>query len=206
MRWGIALSMLLLSCPLGGAVYAADTGGSSAAVDHRTAIFAGGCFWCIQSAFDDVPGVHTSRAGYTGGTAETATYRQVSTGKTKHREAVEVVYDPLTITYPQLLDIFWQSIDPTDPGGQMHDRGPQYTTAIYYATQQQKEEAETSRKAAEAKLNKPIATQILPVESFYSAEEEHQFYHRTHKRAYQAYVEGSQRKQTLKRIWGAEDK
>ncbi|MCX7668116.1 MAG: peptide-methionine (S)-S-oxide reductase MsrA, partial [Atribacterota bacterium] len=136
------------------------------------ATFAGGCFWCIESAFEKVPGVVKAISGYTGGHKEHPTYEEVCTGETGHFEAVEITYDPEKISYQELLHIFWQNIDPTDPGGQFVDRGSQYRTAIFYHTESQRVAAEKSKEALEksGRFSKPIVTEILPASTFYPAE------------------------------------
>jgi peptide methionine sulfoxide reductase msrA/msrB len=143
----------------------------------QTATFAGGCFWCTQADFEKVPGVVRVTAGYTGGHTENPTYEEVSAGGTGHVEAVQVVFDPEKLSYKQLLDYFWRHVDPTDPGGQFVDRGPQYRSVIFYHDEEQKRLAEESKKELEASghFTKPIVTEILPFTKFYPAEE----YHRT---------------------------
>lgn len=127
------------------------------------ATFAGGCFWCMEPAFEEMDGVVSVTAGYTGGHKKDPTYEEVSTGTTGHYEAVQVEFDPSKVTYNELLEVFWRQIDPTDPGGQFADRGPQYRTAVFCHDQRQKEEARDSKKRLEAsgKFDAPIATEIL---------------------------------------------
>jgi peptide methionine sulfoxide reductase msrA/msrB len=152
------------------------------------ATLAGGCFWCIESAFMDVEGVLSTRVGYTGGHVVEPSYEQVCTGTTGHYEAIEISFDSEKITYLQILDLFWRSIDPLDSGGQFADRGPQYKTAIFYADARQKRLAEESKNQIQTLFSKPIVTQILPLTSFFEAEEYHQAY--CHKRPadYKAYA------------------
>ena len=137
------------------------------------AVFAGGCFWCTEADFEKVDGVLEAISGYTGGQAANPTYEQVSTGTTGHREAVHVVYDPDQISYQGLLDIFWSHIDPADAGGQSADRGPQYTTAIFYRHDEQKQLAQASKAELASSANQEIATKILPASEFYPAEDYH---------------------------------
>jgi len=153
------------------------------------AVFAGGCFWCMEAVFEQQPGVIEAISGYTGGDVPNPTYEQVSGGQTGHYEAVVVRYDPTQTSYERLLEVFWKHIDPTDPGGQFYDRGPQYRTAIFYIDEEQKVLAEESkaRIAAAGIFDKPLATQILPAGAFYVAEAYHQDYYRTHPAQYQAY-------------------
>src|SRR5699024_5517557 len=130
----------------------------------QVATFAGGCFWCMVKPFDEWDGVISVISGFTGGHISNPTYKQVKTGNTGHYEAVEITYDPQIITYEEILSIYWQQIDPTDDGGQFHDRGDMYRTAIFYCTDQQKKLAEQSKKTLEAskRFNDPIVTMILP--------------------------------------------
>lgn len=173
----------------------------------KEAIFAGGCFWCIEAAFQLMPGVVDAVSGYTGGSTENPTYEQVSTGRTGHFEAVRVTYDPEQIRYEALLDHFWRSIDPTDAGGQFYDRGSQYYTAIFYLDEEQRELAEASKQALEASgvFDKPIVTPILPAQPFYLAEDYHQDYFETYLAQYKAYSKASGREDYLEETWGSED-
>jgi len=167
------------------------------------AIFAGGCFWCIEAAFELMPGVVEAISGYTGGHVENPTYQQVSTGTTGHLEAVLVRYDPEQITYEELLEQFWRSINPTDEGGQFYDRGSQYATAIFTLNDEQRTLAEASRRALEESgvFDRPIATQILPAQPFYVAEDYHQDYHKTYLAQYEAYSSASGREAYLEEAW-----
>ncbi|MCC7260041.1 MAG: peptide-methionine (S)-S-oxide reductase MsrA [Alphaproteobacteria bacterium] len=193
MHWVLAVAMVLCST-----MAEADMEKTSKA----TAIFAGGCFWCVEAGFDMVPGVLETISGYTGGQVKDPTYEQVSTGETGHYEALKVVYDPTKVDYTFLLDVFWQNIDPTDTLGQFYDRGPQYRTAIFYANEEERTLAEASRAAKQKMLKQDIATQILPAAVFYPAELYHQDYHLKNPERYKAYHHGSGRDEKLKRIWG----
>ena len=177
---------------------------SSDAVRYQEAVFAGGCFWCIESAFDGVDGVISALSGYTGGTVKNPSYDEVSTGSTGHYEAVKVVYDPSRVSYEELLDIFWHQIDPADTGGQFADRGSQYQTAIFYCNDQQKRAAEKSRDdlSRSAKFSAPVATKILKADIFYPAEEYHQKYCRRNPDEYSRYRRGSGREAFVLNIWG----
>ncbi len=139
-------------------------GQNSSPVETRTAIFAGGCFWCIQPAFDKAKGVVKTAVGYCGGTEPNPTYQLVSSEKTSYRESIEITYDPAKISYEQLLDIYWRQIDPTQADGQFTDIGPSYRAAIFYGNAEEKKIAETSREklAHSGKFHKPIVTEILP--------------------------------------------
>ncbi|MCG2721997.1 MAG: peptide-methionine (R)-S-oxide reductase MsrB [Thermodesulfovibrionales bacterium] len=172
----------------------------------RIATFAGGCFWCVESDFEKLPGVVKVISGYTGGQKDTPTYEEVSSGETGHVEAVQVFYDPSQITYEELLDYFWRHIDPTDPGGQFVDRGQQYRSAIFYHDEEQRRLAEKSRDtlAKSGRFKKPVVTEIIPFTHFYEAEDYHQDYYKTHSLKYNFYRIGSGRDLFLKKIWGKE--
>lgn len=167
------------------------------------ATFAGGCFWCVESDFEKVDGVLEVVSGYTGGHKENPTYEEVSSGRTGHVEAVQVIYDPSKVTYKQLLDIFWRHIDPTDPDGQFVDRGAQYKTAIFYHDEEQRRLAEVSRQELQAsgKFTKPIVTEILPLKNFYLAEEYHQDFYKKSPVRYHFYRAASGRDAFLKKVW-----
>jgi methionine-S-sulfoxide reductase len=167
------------------------------------ATFAGGCFWCMEAAFEELEGVMEVISGYTGGEKENPTYGEVSSGTTGHYESIQVTYDPSKISYEELLDLFWKQIDPIDEGGQFVDRGPQYRTAIFYHNDTQKKLAEESKAALEksGKFDKPIVTEILPATEFYKAEEYHQDYSKKRTLQYRVYEKGSGRKERLEEIW-----
>jgi len=169
----------------------------------RSAVFAGGCFWCTESDFEKVAGVIEAISGYTGGHVDNPTYRQVSAGGTGHVEAVKVIYDPAKVSYEELLDVFWHHVDPTDSGGQFVDRGSQYRSVIFYASDREKNLAEASKKnlADTGHFKKPIVTDILPLKKFYPAEEYHQDYYKKNKIRYHWYRSGSGRDQFLKKTW-----
>jgi peptide methionine sulfoxide reductase msrA/msrB len=171
---------------------------------REKAAFAGGCFWCMVAPFQQQDGVIEVISGYTGGHKENPTYQEVCAGNTGHYEAVQVTYDPARITYSQLLDIFWRQIDPTDPGGQFHDRGQSYQTAIFYYNEQQKKQAEQSRENLQAsgRFIQPIATKILPASQFYPAENYHQNYYQKNPVHYNQYRRGSGREAYLQETWG----
>jgi len=170
----------------------------------RIATFAGGCFWCTEADFEKVPGVVRVVSGYTGGRKENPTYKEVCSGETGHFEAVQVYYDPERIGFDRLLDVFWRHIDPTDPGGQFYDRGPQYRTAIFYHDEDQRMQADRSKKALEevGRFDKPIATSIEPFTIFYEAENYHQDYYRTCSADYKRYRAGSGRDRFIEQKWG----
>lgn len=167
------------------------------------ATFAGGCFWCMEKPFDELDGVEATISGYTGGTEESPTYREVAGKKTSHLEAVEVVYDPSKVTYDELLDVFWRQIDPTDDGGQFVDRGPQYAPAIFAHSDEQRAAAEKSKKAlAESgRFDEPIVVPIQDAETFWRAEEYHQNFYKKSPVRYNSYRRGSGRDQFLEKHW-----
>lgn len=169
----------------------------------RFAVFAGGCFWCTESDFEKVDGVLEAISGYTGGQLKNPTYKQVSAGGTRHVEAVKVIYDPGKIGYEQLLDVFWKHVNPTDSGGQFVDRGLQYRSVIFYADENEKKLAESSKQqlAAAGPFKKPIVTEILPLGPFYEAEEYHQDYYKKNPLRYRWYRSGSGRDAFLKKTW-----
>ena len=169
----------------------------------RTAVFAGGCFWCTESDFEKVNGVIEVVSGYTGGHDDNPTYKEVSAGGTGHVEAVQVSYDPTRITYEELLDVFWHHVDPTDPGGQFVDRGSQYRSVIFYANEKERQLAEASKKrlANSGPFTKPIVTDILPLGTFYKAEDYHQDYYKRNPIRYKWYRSGSGRDTFLKKTW-----
>lgn len=170
---------------------------------YELATFAGGCFWCMVTPFEEQPGIHGVVSGYTGGHKENPTYKEVCSDTTGHYEAVQIAFDPAVFPYSRLLELFWQQIDPTDPGGQFHDRGDSYRTAIFYHTEAQRREAEASRQAlAESgRFDKPIATQILPAGPFYPAEEYHQDYHKKNPVHYYRYRQASGRDRYIDEHW-----
>jgi peptide-methionine (S)-S-oxide reductase len=171
---------------------------------EATAIFAGGCFWCVEEAFDAVDGVLATTSGYIGGMRPRPTYEQVSAGGTGHAEAVQVVYDPAKVTYAKLLDVFWHNIDPLQKDAQFCDHGDQYRSAIFTLNEEQKRLAEASKAALETseRFKAPIATQIVPATPFYKAEDYHQDYHQRNPLRYKFYKYNCGRAQRLKELWG----
>lgn len=167
------------------------------------ATFAGGCFWCMVEPFDKRPGIKSVISGYTGGTVPNPTYEQVCSNTTGHVEAVQITYDPAIVHYEDLVELFWQQIDPTDPGGQFYDRGSSYKTAIFYHNEEQLRIAEQSKQALEksGRFQKPIVTPILEAKPFYEAEEAHQYYYKTNPSHYNAYRQGSGRQAFIDKHW-----
>lgn len=170
------------------------------------ATFAGGCFWCVESDFEKVPGVVEAISGYTGGWVENPTYVKVASGSTGHRESVEVRYDPKIISYQGLLEAFWRMVNPTDAGGQFSDRGEEYSTAIFYHTEAQRVAAEESEAALNAggHYAKPVVTPILSAMRFYAAEDYHQDYYKRNPLRYKFYRYLSGRDQYQEKTWGTE--
>jgi peptide methionine sulfoxide reductase msrA/msrB len=171
---------------------------------YEQAVFAGGCFWCMQPPFEKLDGVVKVLAGYTGGTGPNPTYEDYA--QKGYVEAVEITYDPSKISYSRLLDVFWRQIDPTDPDGQFVDRGPEYRSAIFYRNDEQKRLAEKSKEelAKSGRFDKPIVTEIVKASAFYKAEEYHQDYYKKNPLRYKFYRYNSGRDRYLEKVWGAE--
>ncbi len=192
-----AAAFLLAFVLIGGCVMA-DTG------NYAKAVFAGGCFWCMEPPFEQLDGVISVMAGYAGGTKKDPSYKEVSTGSTGYREVIEITYDPSKVSYGELLEVFWAQIDPTDEGGQFADRGSQYKTAIFYLNDEQKKLAIDSKEklAKSGKFKKPIVTEVLPAGRFYPAEDYHQDYYKKNPLQYKRYKTGSGREAFTERTWG----
>lgn len=170
--------------------------------ETATAVFAGGCFWCMEPPFDKIDGVKATISGYIGGATKDPTYEEVSSGRTGHYEALEVEYDPSKVAYEQLLEVFWVNVDPLDGGGQFCDRGGQYRTAIFAADDEQRAAAEASKIEVAAKLGKTIKTEILPASRFYPAEDYHQDYYKKNPTRYKFYRWSCGRDKRLEEVWG----
>ena len=170
----------------------------------ETAVFAGGCFWCVEEAFEKVPGVLTAVSGFVGGTVANPSYEMVMTKATGHAEAVLVTYDPAKVTYPQLVDWFWRNIDPLDAAGQFCDKGNPYRSGIFYQGDAQRKVAESSKQALQAsgRFKQPIVTEITATGPFYLAEDYHQDYYKKNANRYQFYKHGCGRVQRLEQVWG----
>jgi len=175
-------TLSLLLAVLGFAAPAFPAAGENKPMDNKTeyAVFAGGCFWCMEAVFERVPGVVAVVNGYTGGHVDHPTYEEVCTSTTGHAEAVQIEFDPAQVSYAHLLDVFWNAHDPTSLNRQGADEGPQYRSAIFYLNDAQKAAAETSERAAQAELTRPIVTQIEPLTKFWPAEDYHQHYFAKH--------------------------
>lgn len=168
----------------------------------KTAIFAAGCFWCVEEAFDKVDGVVETTSGYTGGIQPNPTYEQVSAGNTGHAEALRVKYDPARVTYAQLLDTFWHNVDPFDAGGQFCDRGSSYRGAIFVMSDEEERQAKESKEKVATQFAKTVATEIVRATPFYPAEGYHQDYHTKNPLKYSFYKWNCGRAQRLEQIWG----
>jgi len=197
------LILLLGYALIAGCTIASSQGQNSSPAETRAAIFAGGCFWCIQPAFDKATGVIKTVVGYCGGTEPNPTYEVVSSEKTGYRESIQITYDPAKISYDQLLDIYWRQIDPTQADGQFTDIGPSYRAAIFYGNDDEKKIAEASKEklARSGKFHKPIVTEILPAMKFYPAEAYHQKYYQQNPEPFEAFEEGSGRVSFKKKTW-----
>ena len=168
------------------------------------AIFAGGCFWCMEPPFDKLEGVIATTSGYSGGHTENPTYKQVSSDTTGHFEVIEITYDPVKINYETLLNVFWHNIDPLDRYGQFCDKGESYRTAIFYLNEQQKELANASvnKLVASTYFESPIVTEVLPAKTFYPAEDYHQDYYQKNPIRYNYYRFACGRDKRLEELWG----
>ena len=198
----LGLLGLMLGAGFGGVALAAD--GMAVAGKHQIATFAGGCFWCVESDFDHVPGVVRTISGYTGGTSKDPTYNDVTAGGTGHREAVQIYFDPMKVTYAALLEVFWRSVDPIDAGGQFCDRGVSYETAIFANSPEQAKLAEVSKQRLQnaGTLKKPIVTNIETAMQFYPAEDYHQDYYKKNPLRYQFYRFSCGRDKRITELWG----
>lgn len=190
----------------GAVLFALLMAGAAGAAELEKAIFAGGCFWCMEAPFDSLPGVVSVTAGYTGGYKKNPTYKEVSAGGTGHAEAVQIVYDRSRISYESLLTVFWHNIDPTVADRQFCDVGHQYRAAVFYQGERQRALALQSKAALEK--SKPfrgaVVTEIVPASEFYPAEEYHQHYYKKNPLRYKYYRSGCGRDSRLKELWGAE--
>ena len=204
----VALALALAShCGLGQAPAPGKTASAkpgSAPLEKAT--FAGGCFWCMQGEFEELPGVKSVVAGYTGGTTRNPTYEQVSSGGTGHFESVEITFDPSKISYERILDTYWHNVDPFTPYGQFCDRGEQYRTAIFVHDPAQRNAAEASKQKIEQTAKKKVVTLILPASTFWPAEEYHQDYAKKNPFRYGLYRKGCGRDELLEQIWGVQPK
>jgi peptide-methionine (S)-S-oxide reductase len=204
MRRHLARALAVAAIALGASAAAEDQAAMPAAGQTAIATFAGGCFWCMEPPFDKLAGVLSTTSGYTGGSKVDPTYHEVSDGGTGHAEAVEITYDPSKITYQDLLEVYWHSVDPLDPGGQFCDRGSQYRTAIFYHGDEQKRAAMASKQALvdSKRFALPIATEIVAAGPFYAAEDYHQNYYQVNPVRYKFYRWNCGRDARLETLWG----
>ncbi len=174
--------------------------------NFKKAIFAAGCFWCIEPTYDNLDGVLETIVGYTGGETENPTYQEVGTGTTGHTEAILVIYDPAKVTYEKLLEQFWLNVDPFDGGGQFVDRGPQYRPGIFYFDEDQRKLAVKTANEVEDQKGKRVEVEITEASAFWPAEDYHQEYYEKNPMRYKLYKMGSGRDNRLKSIWGEKNK
>lgn len=208
MKQAYVIFILLTVCILAKGVGPTKAPVAEEATGLARATFAGGCFWCMEPPFVDLPGVVDVSSGYTGGKKDNPTYEEVSAGGSGHTEAVQITFDPKKISYEALLDVFWRSMDPTDAGGQFVDRGNQYRPGIFYESPAQKKIAEASKAKLEksGRFKSRIVTEITPLAKYYRAEEYHQHYFKKKPDHYKAYRSGSGRDQFIQKIWGTAPK
>ncbi|MGH9458196.1 MAG: peptide-methionine (S)-S-oxide reductase MsrA [Thermoanaerobaculia bacterium] len=195
----ISCSAVLLAAHLAADERPAPPAQRSGAV--AKAIFAGGCFWCMEPPFDRLDGVLSTTSGYTGGAKASPTYEEVSSGTTGHYEAVQVLYDPAKISYAQLLDVFWRNVDPFDASGQFCDKGGQYRAAVFVADDAERAAAVASKAAVEQRLGRAVVTEILPAATFWAAEEYHQDYYQKNHIRYKFYRAACGRDRRLDAVW-----
>jgi peptide-methionine (S)-S-oxide reductase len=197
----IFMAVVLVTCATLGSWLSSEV---QSAPTTAMAYFAGGCFWCMEEAFEKVDGVISVVSGYMGGTLANPTYEQVSAGQTGHAESIEVTYDPTKVTYQKLLDAFWRNVDPVTPNAQFCDHGNQYRSAIFYTTDEEKRLSEASKSAIEQskRLPAPIATQLVQASTFFPAEDYHQDYYKKNPLRYKYYKFSCGRAQRLEALWG----
>lgn len=197
--------MPLLCLHLGATKAAADNSAASDSVAQSLSVatFAGGCFWCMEPPFDKLEGVKSTVSGYIGGRVKDPTYKQVSTGRTGHAEAMQVTFDPKKISYEQLLTLFWHNVDPTQANGQFCDVGNQYRTAIFYHSEEQKKLALQSRDKVKKELGQRVRTQVVAAKEFYLAEDYHQDYYTKNPTKYKFYRWKCGRDAQLDKVWGS---
>jgi peptide-methionine (S)-S-oxide reductase len=199
-----ALSVLTVAVLLVGAWNVQSTSHAEADATPGKAHFAGGCFWCMEEAFEKVEGVLSATSGYMGGKVANPSYEEVSAGRTGHAESVEVIYDPSKVSYQKLLDAFWHNVDPVTPNAQFCDHGSQYRSVIFFQTDEEKRASDTSKQAIEQskRFTEPIVTQIVPASQFYPAEEYHQDFYKKNPIRYKFYKYNCGRAQRLEALWG----
>lgn len=204
MRRQAVLSILTVAIVLIGAWSLQPTSQAGADATFGKAYFAGGCFWCMEEAFEKVEGVLSATSGYMGGKVANPSYEEVSAGRTGHAESVEVVYDPVKVSYQKLLDAFWRNVDPITPNAQFCDHGSQYRSAVFFQTDEEKRASDTSKQVIEQskRFTEPIVTQIVMASQFYPAEEYHQDFYKKNPIRYKFYKYNCRRAQRLEELWG----
>jgi peptide-methionine (S)-S-oxide reductase len=204
MRRQAALSVLAVAMFLIGTWNFQSASQAAADATTRKAYFAGGCFWCMEEAFEKVEGVLSVTSGYMGGRVANPSYEEVSAGRTGHAESVEVVYDPAKVSYQKLLDAFWRNVDPITLNAQFCDHGSQYRSAVFFQTDEEKRASDTSKQAIEQskRFTEPIVTQIVMASQFYPAEEYHQDFYKKNPVRYKFYKYSCGRAQRLEELWG----
>ncbi len=195
-------AMIAVSCSSSIDAVAGTSAAPPVQEGQAEAIFAGGCFWCMEKPFDVLDGVISTTSGYTGGSEKHPTYQQVSYHKTHHYEAIRVVYDPRKVDYGRLLEVFWHNVDPTDAGGQFCDRGDQYRTGIFTSDEGEIRKAEASKKKVAKEIGKRVTTEVLPKQTFWVAEEYHQDFYKKNPAHYTRYRVGCGRDARLRELWG----
>ncbi len=199
----LAIALFTLACSSPGTGHAQSTARAPEPPDGReVAIFAGGCFWCMEAPFESIDGVESVTSGYTGGRVDGPSYEAVSAGRTGHAEAVRIVFDPTRVTYAELLEVFWHNIDPTQPDAQFCDHGTQYRSEVFVRNAEQRRLAEASRERARATLGRAIVTRITDAAPFWIAESYHQDFYRTNPVRYRTYRTGCGRDARLRQLWG----
>ncbi|TKS63392.1 MAG: peptide-methionine (S)-S-oxide reductase [Nitrospira sp.] len=203
MRKPATLLVLIVALFLLGAWNVQSTSQAAADAAPGKAYFAGGCFWCMEEAFEKLEGVLSVTSGYMGGTVANPSYEAVSAGRTGHAESVEVVYDPAKVSYQKLLDAFWHNVDPITPNAQFCDHGSQYRSAVFFQTDEEKRAADTSKQSIEqsSRFKEPIVTQIVPAAQFYPAEEYHQDFYKKNPLRYKLYKYNCGRARRLEELW-----
>ena len=202
----LAALSLVVACSAGsnGAGSADEAEPTKAESGQAVAVFAGGCFWCMEPPFDNLTGVISTTSGYAGGKSRNPTYKQVTAGGTGHLEVVQVIYDPTQVSFTELVDVFWRNVDPFDVGGQFCDRGESYTTAIFVAESGEQEIAQSTKRLLAERFESPIATKVLPLAAngFYPAEDYHQNYYLKNPLRYKYYRTSCGRDRRLREVWG----
>ena len=201
---GLVHSAVVMAAVLAGSSPLGAAPGEAGGDELAQAIFAGGCFWCMEPPYDKLEGVVATTSGYTGGHLKDPSYEDVTAGDTGHYEAVRVTYDPDQTSYQRLLEVFWRNIDPFDAGGQFCDRGSSYRSAIFYGNEKQKALARESLERMQARFDKPVVTPVLPAETFWPAEDYHQDYYEKNPVRYKFYRYTCGRDARLEEIWGGQ--